>query len=280
MVSEEELFRKRAEEMQAKAKAYARLIVVAILVVAAVVVVSTSFFTVDAGERAIILRFGAVKSTVAQGLHFKVPIMDQIEKVDVRVNKATTGTESSSKDLQIVRSEIVLNYHPDPDRVAEIYTEVGLRWEERVVDPAVKETFKAITAGFTAEELITKRAAVSDAIMDDLSGKLERYGLVVKDLSITDFAFSQQFNNAIEQKQIAEQNALKARRDLDRIRLEAEQKVTQATAEAEALRLQKLVVTANLLRLREIEVQATAVQKWDGKLPNVTGGAMPFISLK
>jgi len=148
------------------------------------------------------------------------------------------------------------------------------------VDPAVKETFKAITAGFTAEELITKRAQVSDAISANLSEKLERYNLIIKALSITDFSFSAQCNAAIEAKQIAEQQALKARRDLDRIRLEAEQKVARAQAEAEALRIQKQEVTQQLLRLREIEVQRTAVEKWDGKLPNVTGGAIPFISVE
>lgn len=280
MEREEEFFQKRAEELRKKARAYAGLTVFGIVAVALIILATSSFFTVNAGERGIILRFDAVKATVPPGLHFKLPFIDTVQKVDVRVSKASTDTQSSSKDLQIVRSEIALNYHPDPDKVAEIYTEVGMSWEERVVDPSVKETFKAITAGFTAEELITKRAEVSDAISVNLSEKLKRYHLVVKALSITDFSFSTQFNAAIEAKQIAEQQALKARRDLDRIRLEAEQKITRAQAEAEALRIQKQEVTSQLLRLREIEVQRTAVEKWDGKLPNVTGGAIPFISVE
>jgi regulator of protease activity HflC (stomatin/prohibitin superfamily) len=280
MEREEEFFQKRAEELRKKARAYAGLTVFGVVAVALIILATSSFFTVNAGERGIILRFDAVKATVPPGLHFKLPFIDTVQKVDVRVSKASTDTQSSSKDLQIVRSEIALNYHPDPDKVAEIYTEVGMSWEERVVDPSVKETFKAITAGFTAEELITKRAEVSDAISINLSEKLKRYHLVVKALSITDFSFSTQFNAAIEAKQIAEQQALKARRDLDRIRLEAEQKITRAQAEAEALRIQKQEVTSQLLRLREIEVQRTAVEKWDGKLPNVTGGAIPFISVE
>ena len=280
MDREEEFFQKRAEELRRKARAYASLTVFAIIAVVVIILGSNSFFTVDAGERAIILRFGAVKSTASQGLHFKLPFVDALQRVEVRVTKAIPDTQSSSKDLQVVRSEIALNYHPNPEKVAEIYTEVGMKWEERVVDPAVKETFKAITAGFTAEELITKRAQVSDAISATLSEKLERYNLIVKALSITDFSFSAQFNAAIEAKQIAEQQALKARRDLERIKLEAEQKVTRAQAEAEALRIQKQEVTQQLLRLREIEVQRTAVEKWDGKLPNVTGGAVPFINVE
>lgn len=280
MDREEEFFQRRAEELRKKARAYASLTVFAVVVVALIILASSSFFTVNAGERGIILRFKAVKATVPPGLHFKLPFIDSVQIVDVRVSKATTDTQSSSKDLQVVRSEIALNYHPDPDRVADIYTEVGMSWEDRVVDPSVKETFKAITAGFTAEELITKRAEVSDAISATLSEKLKRYHLIVKALSITDFSFSAQFNAAIEAKQIAEQQALKAKRDLERIKLEAEQKITRAQAEAESLRIQKQEVTAQLLRLREIEVQRTAVEKWDGKLPNVTGGAVPFISVE
>jgi regulator of protease activity HflC (stomatin/prohibitin superfamily) len=277
---DEEFMERRADEMRRRAKAYGSLGVIAVVVVVAALLLFNSFFTVDAGERAVVLRFGAVKSTVAEGLHFKAPFIDSVVKIDVRVTKAETETESSSKDLQIVRSEIALNYHPDADKVGEIYKDIGLRWEERVVDPAVKETFKAITAGYTAEELITRRAEVSDAIRQDLSEKLAKYHLIVEALSITDFAFSKAFNAAIEAKQIAEQQALKAQRDLQRIKLEAEQSVTRAKAEAESLRIQKQEVTEQLLRLREIEVQKAAVEKWDGKLPGVTGGAMPFIQVK
>ena len=277
---DEEFMERRADEMRRRAKAYGSLGIVAVVLVVAALLLLNSFFTVDAGERAVVLRFGAVKGTAAEGLHFKAPFIDSVVKIDVRVTKAETETESSSKDLQVVRSEIALNYHPDADNVGEIYKDIGLKWEERVVDPAVKETFKAITAGYTAEELITRRAEVSDAIRQDLSEKLAKYHLIVEALSITDFAFSKQFNAAIEAKQIAEQQALKAQRDLQRIKLEAEQSVTRAKAEAEALRIQKQEVTEQLLRLREIEVQKAAVEKWDGKLPDVTGGAMPFIQVK
>jgi len=280
MSRDDDYIRQQADELRRKARAYGGLLIFAVIAIVLLIAGMNSFFTVDAGERAIVLRFGAIKGAVAEGLHFKVPFVDEVTKVDVRVGKAVTETQSSSKDLQVVRSEIALNYHPDPERIDEIYTNVGLNWEDRVVDPAVKETFKAITAGFTAEELITKRAEVSDAIREDLSKKLEQYGLEVRGLSITDFSFSQQFNAAIEAKQIAEQQALKARRDLDRIKLEAEQKITNAKAEAESLRIQKQEVTDQLLRLREIEVQGAAVEKWDGKLPNVTGGALPFIDVK
>jgi len=278
---DEDFVQMKVDELKRKAKAFGSLGVLAAIGVVLVIFGSQSFFTVDAGERAVILRFGAIKDVVAEGLHFKLPFADRIVVIDVRVTKRETGTQSSSKDLQVIRSEIALNYHPDPQAIGELYQEIGLAWETRVVDPAVKESFKAITAGYTAEELITKRAEVSAAIQASLTEKLLKYNLVVREVSITDFSFSQAFNAAIESKQIAEQQALKARRDLDRIRLEAEQQITRAQAEAESLRIQKKEITTMLLRLREIEVQRAAVLKWDGKLPNVTGGgAIPFINVR
>jgi regulator of protease activity HflC (stomatin/prohibitin superfamily) len=279
MSNDKDQFMRQAEEMRKKAKAYGGLMVMAVIGVFLFILAANSFYTVDAGERGIVLRFGALDKAVGEGLHFKIPVADEIKMINVRITKSVTEIQSSSKDLQVIRSEIALNYRVDEARVAELYTDVGMSWESTIVDPAVKESFKAITAGFTAEELITKRADVSEAISANLSEKLNQRGLMVQTVSITDFSFSSQFNAAIEQKQIAEQNALKARRDLDRIRLEGEQKVVNAKAEAESLRLQKQQVTAQLLKLREIEVQAAAVRKWDGKLPNVTGGTIPFINV-
>jgi regulator of protease activity HflC (stomatin/prohibitin superfamily) len=237
------------------------------------------FYIIDAGQRGVILRFGAISNQVGEGFHFKIPMVDQVVKIDVRIRKAVTKTTSSSKDLQEVTSEIALNYHLNPESVSKIYKEIGLNWEISIIDPAVRETMKAITAQYTAEELITNRSSVSNAIKESLSDSLTKYGLIVDEISITDFSFSDEFDRAIESKQTAEQMALKAERDLDRIKIEAEQKIAAAKAEAEALRLQKQEVTIELLRLREIEVQRQAVEKWDGKLPSVTGGATPFISV-
>ena len=143
----------------------------------------------------------------------------------------------------------------------------------------MKESFKAAAARYTAEELISKREALKTEVRNYLRERLQVYGIVVVELSITDFEFSQEFNKAIESKQTAEQNALRAKRDLDRIRVEAEQKIASARAEAEALRLQRQVVSPELIELRKIEAQIKAIEKWDGKLPSVTGGAVPFIQV-
>jgi prohibitin 2 len=133
---------------------------------------------------------------------------------------------------------------------------------------------------YTAEELVSRRQEVRDMIRSLLRERLSKNGVIVDEFSIVNFAFSREFSNAIEAKTTAEQLKLKAERDLDRIRIEGEQKITQAKAEAEALRLQKENVTENLIELRKIEMQQKAIDKWDGRLPQVTGGAMPFIDVK
>jgi regulator of protease activity HflC (stomatin/prohibitin superfamily) len=160
-----------------------------------------------------------------------------------------------------------------------MYSNIGLNYNERVIDPAVKESFKAAAARYTAEELISKRETLKTEVRNYLRDRLQIFGVVVVELSITDFEFSQEFNKAIESKQTAEQNALRAKRDLERIKVEAEQKIASARAEAEALRLQRQVISPELVQLRQIEAQIKAIEKWDGKLPGVTGGTVPFIQV-
>ena len=153
-----------------------------------------------------------------------------------------------------------------------VYQDVGLAYEARIIAPAVQESLKAVTAQFTAEELITKRDEVSARIKESLTARLGRRSIIVDEFSITDLDFSEVFAASIEAKQVAEQQALKARQDLERIKIEAEQKLEAAKAEAEAQRIQRETITAELIQLR-------AIEKWDGTLPQVTGGAMPFIDV-
>ncbi|MDD5414985.1 MAG: prohibitin family protein, partial [Smithellaceae bacterium] len=211
--------------------------------------------------------------------NFKIPLAEQVVYMTVRVQKTTTKTEAASRDLQTVQTTMVLNYNIEPTKAGQMYSNIGLNYNERVIDPAVKESFKAAAARYTAEELISKREALKTEVRNYLRERLQVYGIVVVELSITDFEFSQEFNKAIESKQTAEQNALRAKRDLDRIRVEAEQKIASARAEAEALRLQRQVISPELIELRKIEAQIKAIEKWDGKLPSVTGGAVPFIQV-
>jgi regulator of protease activity HflC (stomatin/prohibitin superfamily) len=253
------------------------LLVVGLIVVRAV----NPFVIINAGERGVLLNFGAVQPVVFdEGLHLRMPIMQRVEKVDVRINKSQTDAESVSKDLQDTKSTIAVNYHIAPDKANWVFQNIGHEYKARIIDPAVQEVVKAITAKYTAVELITQREKIRGEIKTLLQTRLLTYNILVDDFSIVNFKFSQQFEQAIESKQTAEQLALKAQRDLERIKIEADQKVASAKAEAESLRLQKENVTAQLLELRRIEASIKAIEKWDGRMPQFTGGALPFIDLK
>jgi prohibitin 2 len=235
-----------------------------------------SFKVVGAGERGVVfntLEGGVQQRVLNEGLQFKLPFVEDIILVNVQVQKSETDASAASKDLQIVKSRIALNYHVDPSKAYIVYQDIGTEFKSRIIDPQVQEAVKAVSAQYTAEELITKRSLVRDDIKDALISRLRAFNIIVDEFNIVDFSFSEEFNKAIEAKQTAEQNALKARRDLDRIKIEAEQTVTRAKAEADAQRLQSVTITPILLQLR-------AIEKWNGILPQVTGGAMPFIDAK
>lgn len=236
---------------------------------------------VGAGERGVVLNFGAVqKDVLDEGLHFRIPVMQKVVRVDVKVQKAQTDAAAASSDLQDVSSTVAINYHIIPDKANIVYQSIGTQFKERIIDPAVQEVVKAVTAKYTAEELITKRPAVSDAMKLLLTERLLAHNISVVAFSIVGFSFSKIFMEAIESKQTAEQLALKAKRDLDRIKIEAEQKVTAAKAEAESLRLQRANISSDLIELRRIEANLKAIDKWNGILPQVTGaGAVPFIGV-
>jgi regulator of protease activity HflC (stomatin/prohibitin superfamily) len=223
-----------------------------------------------------------VNRVVPEGIHFKLPFIEDIVRMSVRVQKTTTKTEAASHDMQIVHTTMVLNYGLQPDKVGETYKTIGVNRDvsEKIINPSVEESFKAASARYTAEELISRREALKTEVRNYLRDRLAPFGITVVELSITDFQFSPEFNKAIESKQTAEQLALKAKRDLDRIKVEAQQKIATAQAEAEALRIQRQVISAELIRLRQIEAQMKAIEKWDGKLPNVTGGTVPFIQVE
>lgn len=235
---------------------------------------------VGPGQRGIVTNFGAVQDLVlGEGIHFKVPVMQEVVLMDVQIQKAITDAASASSDLQDVALSVALNYHVIPDKANIVYQSIGVEFKERMIDPSIQEVVKAVTARYTAEELITKRPAVSAEMKESLSKRLLKSNIAVDAFSIVSFNFSQIFTEAIEAKQTAEQNALKAKRDLDRIKVEAEQTITAARAEAEALRLQKMNISPDLIELRKIEANLKAISKWNGVLPSVTGGAVPFIGV-
>jgi regulator of protease activity HflC (stomatin/prohibitin superfamily) len=263
-----------------------RLITLSIVGVIGATALFNSFSIIPAGHRGVLMTMGAVQDRVLQeGFNFKAPFFQNVEKMEVRVQKMEAETTASTKDLQNVVTHIVVNFELNPNAVNKVYQEVGFDYEQRIIAPAVAESLKAVTAKYKSDELISKREEVSQMTKEALAKKMEKYNILLTDINIKDFTFSKNFNDSIEQKQIAEQKFLKAERDLERIEIEAQQKVETAKAEAKALELKKQSVTEDLVRLKEIEVQERmlevqekAIDKWDGKMPNVTGGAIPFIN--
>ncbi len=255
-------------------------ILMAAAAVVFVLLFAKPWVTVGAGQRGVLLNFGAVQAVVLdEGLHFRVPVMQDVVLVDVKVQKAVTDTVAASADLQDVTSTVALNYHLVPDKANVVYQSIGISYKERIIDPAILEVVKAVTAKYSAEELITKRPQVSEAMRVNLTDRLKEYNIAIDAFSIVAFSFSKVFAEAIESKQTAEQLALKARRDLDRIKIEAEQKITAAKAEAESLRLQRANISTDLIELRKIEANLKAIEKWNGILPQVTGNGVPLIGL-
>lgn len=255
-----------------------------ILIIAGIVILLFAFnpwVQIGAGERGIVQNFGAVQNEVLnEGIHFIMPVVQKVVTIDVKIQKALTDAASSSSDLQDVDLSAALNYHVIPDKANIVYQTIGLDYKSRIIDPAIQEAIKAVSAKYTAEELITKRPAVSSEMKEAITARLLESNISVDAFSIINFNFSQTFTDAIEAKQTAEQNALKAKRDLDRIKVEAEQTIAAATAEAEALRLQKMNISPDLIELRKIEANLKAIEKWNGVLPGVTGaGAIPFIGV-
>jgi regulator of protease activity HflC (stomatin/prohibitin superfamily) len=234
----------------------------------------TPFGTIGAGERGVHLRFKDVQGVKNPGLYFIVPLIDSIEKIDVRSQKDQKESEAASKDLQTVTIMAALQFRVNPERVAQLYQTVGQLYRETIIDPAVQEAVKASTAKFTAEELITKRELVREDIKSQLRERLKP-NIDVEEFNIVNFRFSKVFNEAIENKVTAEQQALAARNKLEQIKFEAEQKVAEAKGKAEAI-----TIESNALRSNPQILELRALEKWNGALPQVTGsGGVPFITL-
>ncbi|WBF05259.1 prohibitin family protein [Burkholderia phage CSP3] len=269
-------------ELEAQ-KRFVRRIVIGVTVPIALLLLwaLAPFATVPAGHRGVITSFGAPSGEVySEGIHFRLPIRDTMNLVQVATQRADIKGDAASKDLQSVHMEVALNWHIRPEAAVGVFRDLGNDPEGRIVLPAAQEAMKSVVARYTAEELISKRSDVSSAIITHLRDRMQRHGLVVDEFSITNFKFSKSFDEAIEAKTTAEQLKLKADRDLERIKVEAEQQVARAKAEAESLRAQKEQVTPELLRLREVENQREAIKKWNGQLPVYSGGgAVPFINV-
>lgn len=240
--------------------------IIGVVVLLLLIIIGCSSCTsVDTGCTGIKTRFGAVQDvTLQEGLNFKLPFVEKIVQMNNKTQKTNAKGNSASKDLQTVTYAISTNYRVEPDSAHTLYQKVGLEYEKTIVSPAIQESAKSVMAKYTAEELIQNRVAVSEGIREVLTERLKEYGIVVEAINIENFDFSAEFNKAIEAKQTAQQEALKAQQETIKIQEQANQKIIQAEAEAKANELLTKSIDDKILLQQYIS-------KWDGKLPTVNG---------
>ena len=239
-----------------------------ILLIMALFVLTTiicSITTVPTGFVGIKTRFGQVQDAVIQeGFNFKLPYIEKIVKLDCRTQKTEYTMEASSKDLQKISNfKVAVNYNITKDTANDLYRKVGVDYKSIIVEPAIQEAMKATIANYTAEELITKRNEVSAFALEALFNKLQDSGITLTALNIIDLSFSEEFDKAVEEKQIVEQQTEKAKYELEKAKVENEKKIENAKAEAEVMKQQNAQITDQYLRLKEIENQKAMIDRWN-----------------
>ncbi|MEG4396251.1 prohibitin family protein [Microcoleus sp. BROC3] len=235
------------------------------------------FAIVGAGERGVMMRFGKIQNAILdEGIHPILPIVTSVKTLSVRVQKTDLKADAASKDLQSITTDLAVNWNVDPAKVNQVFQQIGD--EEQIVtsilSPAISEVLKAATSKKTAEEIITKRTELKTEIDNSLKKRLEPYGVIVRDVSLINFGFSPEFSKAIEAKQIAEQEAKQAEFTVKKATQDAQAEINRAKGKAEAQRLQRQTLTAEIL-------QQQAIEKWNGQFPTVMGGGgtLPLINI-
>lgn len=256
-----------------------RISVWSVIALLVIITLFLTVYTIPAGYRGVILTFGKPSQVAAgEGINVKIPFAQSVVKMDTRTQKYESSLTAASSDLQDVNTKIAINYHLSPESVPEIYRTIGTNYADKVIYPLEQEANKAATAQFSAVELITKRDQVRESMKNTLRDKLASRGIIIEDISIVDFAFSASFSQAIEAKVTAEQNALAAKNKLAQVDYEAQQRVTQAKGEAEAIAIQAQAIQS---QGGSAYVELQRIQKWNGQYPLVVGsGTSPILDLR
>ena len=260
-------------------KDYMGKLLVPVILVAAAVMGLSSFFIVPPGEVAIKTRLGSIVDSYSEGMHFKMPFLESVTKFSIQIRRADIKTQAFSKDLQTMNSHLVVNHRIQKETAVSIYRNLGPRYVENIVDPAVQEVFKAIAARYSAEKIISERSLLVEEINTEVKERLNKKEIIVTDISVTDLDFTDQFLKAVEDKQVAEQQAKMSEKLVEKAKRDAEQQIAKSRGEAEALRMQREQVTPALIELRKVDAQLKAIEKWNGVLPGYVGGGVPFVSL-
>ena len=273
---------KYSEQVEILKNTIIRNIIIGILLIFIIITLISSLTTVPTGFVGVKTRFGQVQdTTIQEGLNLKLPFVEKIVKMDCRTQKTEYTMEASSKDLQKISNfKVAINYNVSKETANQLYKEVGVDYKSVIVEPAIQEAMKATIANYTAEELITKRNEVSAFALNSLFDKLQDKGIQLTSLNILDLSFSEEFDKAVEEKQIVEQETQKAQYELEKAKVENEKKIENAKAEAEVMKQQNLQITEQYLRLKEIENQKAMIDKWNGQLPTtMTDGSNLLLNM-
>ena len=278
------MFNKKKPIVMDEAKAGKTVRKVALWVIVAVValiLVTPTFVVVPAGSSGVVVTLGKVSTTpLSEGFHIKAPFVQTVEIMSNKIQKIEVDAPAVSQDLQSISSSIAVNFRVGSQQAAYIYQNIGQDYQTIMLLPAVQESMKSVTAKYTAEELITSRAQVGQEVKTALEEKVGSYGIVIEKFNIVNFQFSEEFDAAIEAKQVAEQNLIKTKTEQEQAiviaEAEAKKKIIAAEAEAEAI-LKKAEAQAEANQkvsasLSEELIEYSKVEKWNGELPVATGG--------
>lgn len=269
-------------------KKIGKLIGIIVCAVVILILVISSVAIVPAGATGVIVTFGKVsEGTYSEGFHLKVPFAQELVVVSNKIQVYEADASAVSKDLQTVSSKIAVNFRVRNDSSAMIYKNIGADYQSVILMPAVQESMKAVSAKYTAEELITERNQVGSEIKEQLESKVSDYGIQIEKFNIVNFDFSAEFNNAIEAKQVAEQNLIKTKTEQEQqiVIAEAEAKKKTIAAEADATAIKTRAdaqAEANKVLSESINdtlIRYETIDKWDGVLPKVASSANPLVSL-
>lgn len=252
-----------------------KVLLAIIIVLAVLVLITSAFYEVPAGNIGVVTRFGAVDRVAYPGINIKIPFIEKVVKLNVRTQKDEVPATSMSENLQVVTALIAVNYHLDGSHAKEVYQNIGANYADIIVAPAIQNTFKAVTARFSAEELITRRDDVRIQAEDELAKQLEPYFIVVENFNIVNFDFSAEYQNAIEAKQVAQQQVETSKQKLAQAEIDAQTVIAQAQGQADA---QKALNQTGALT--DEYLQYLFLTRWNGILPQVmTSGADSMIDV-
>ena len=251
------------------------LIVIILTLIIGLIILFASTTIVPTGHIGVVTLYQNVQEKYLDaGFHFIKPFVEDVHDVDIRTQKYANTVEGSAKDLQIVNITMSINYQIKPEKVTELYAKVGKHYNDIILNPALQSSLKASMAQFTAEEMITKRAEVANTITQELNERLDEY-FNISAVNLENIEFTDEYNKAIEAKTTNQQKAEAEKAQLEIIKVQNEQKINTAEAEARVRELQSQSVTEKSLEQLRLEIQRELVNKWDGHFPSTMLGDNP-----